>query len=183
MKKVYAMIADGTEEVECLGVVDILRRAGLKVSLVSVSNGCDIVSSHNVRITADLCIKDVDFSDADLLFVPGGMPGTKNMSACGKLIAAIKSTQGNGKRVAAICAAPALVLGAHGFLDGKSAVCFPGFEQYMTGAKLVPGGRVVTDGNITTARGLGCTVELGLELVRLLSGEDKAEELKTKIQF
>ncbi|MCH5164985.1 MAG: DJ-1/PfpI family protein [Clostridiales bacterium] len=182
MAKAYAIIADGTEEVECLGVVDVLRRAGVTTEIVSVGE-LTVKSSHGVVITADRTIAETDFSDADLIFTPGGMPGTSNIAACEKVIAAIEQTLARGKYVAAICAAPALVLGANGFLRGKSAICFPGFEKHMNGADISTGARVVTDGQIITARGLGCTLELGLALVGLLVGEDKAAQIKEKIQF
>ena len=171
MIKAIAMIADGTEEVECLGVVDILRRAGVQTSLVAVT------------VTADKTVDEVDFGDADLIFVAGGLPGTRNIAACKPLINGIKQALSDGRRVAAICAAPALVLGANGFLKGKKATCYPGFEDNMTGAQIQSSARVVTDGNVTTARGLGCTIELGLELVRLLIGDGQADEIKDKIQF
>ncbi len=182
MKLACAFIADGTEEGELINVVDILKRAGVKVVIVSV-DGIVATSSHGVKITADALIKDAPISDADLLFVPGGMPGSKRMGECKELITAIRSALAADKRVAAICAAPALVLGANGFMTGKRGVCFPGFEYAMTGCEIDSVARVVTDGNITTARGLGCAIDLGLELVRLLCGKDKAEEVKSKIQY
>ncbi len=182
MPKVIAMIENGTEEVECLAVVDVLRRAGADVLLVSASD-MQIVSSHGVRLIADAVAADTDLTDCDLLFIPGGMPGSERLGKNRKLIDAIGEMLADGKRVAAICAAPSVVLGAHGFLRGKRAVCFPSFESGMLGAQVVSGARVITDGNITTARGLGCAVELGLELVRLLFGSGKAEEIKDKIQF
>lgn len=183
MAKVYAMIADGTEEVECLAVVDVLRRAGIETPVVSAERSREITSSHGIKITADFCADEVELDSADALFIPGGMPGSVRLSGCKRLMSAVKSMTESGKRVAAICAAPAVVLGANGFLRGKKAVCFPGFEDGLLGAELMLGARVVTDGNITTARGLGCAIELGLELVRLLAGEDKANEIKGKIQF
>lgn len=180
--KAYAMIENGTEEVECLAVVDILRRAGIETELVSAST-INVVSSHGVKITADSTLDKTNLADCDLLFIPGGMPGSKRLGENAKLIDGIKKLLENNKRVAAICAAPAVVLGAHGFLKGKKAICFPGFEEFMLGAEIVKGARVVTDGNITTARGLGCAIELGLELVKLMLGEERAAEIKDKIQF
>lgn len=183
MTEVYAMITDGTEEVECLAVVDILRRAEIETKLVSASDSKEVTSSHGVRITADATLADIAPDEAKSIFVPGGMPGSKKLGACKPLIDMIRRTLGSGGRVAAICAAPATVLGANGLLVGKKAICFPGMEQGMTGAKVQQGARVVTDGNITTARGLGCAIELGLELVRLLRGEAQADAIKSKIQF
>ncbi len=182
MYKVYAMIADGTEEVECLGVADVLRRAGVNTELVSVG-GKTVTGSHGIVITADRTLDGTDLSVADMLFIPGGIPGTNVLAQCDKLIAAIGAALSDGKRVAAICAAPALVLGANGYLKGKKAVCFPGYEDKMLGAEVVRGARVVTDGNITTARGLGCALELGVELVRLIVGDKQADDIAAKIQM
>lgn len=181
MVKAYAFVADGTEETELLAVADVLIRAGVSLRIVSVG-AREITSSHGIRLIADAVIGDVALDDADLLFVPGGMPGSVRLSECKPLIAALDGQLMRGKRVAAICAAPALVLGKHGLLNGKNATCFPGFEGDMSGAT-VTGARVVTDGNVTTARGLGCAIELGLELVGLLFDKAKADEIKSKIQF
>ena len=182
MPKVYAFIADGTEETELLCVVDILRRAGIDALTVSVG-GATVTSSHGVKITADMAIADCAFDDADLLFVPGGMPGTQTLASDKTLIRAIADALESGKRVAAICAAPALVLAANGFLDGKKATCFPTFADRMSVCEYLPTARVVTDGNVTTARGMGCSVDLGLELVGLLTDEQTAERIKNSIQY
>ncbi|MDE6618613.1 MAG: DJ-1/PfpI family protein [Clostridiales bacterium] len=182
MSKVYAMIADGTEEVECLAVVDLLRRAGIDTALVSV-DGKQIVGSHKIKIQADLTVSETDLSDADLIFLPGGMPGSEHLASCVPLMSAIDKQIKSGKRVAAICAAPAVVLGANGYLRGKKATCFPGFEGGCIGASMDMTARVVTDGNITTSRGPGCAVDLGLELIRLLKGDDVAQKVKAAIQY
>lgn len=181
MKKVYAMLAEGTEECELLNVVDITRRAGLDVEIVSIS-GKTVKTSHGVVISADRTIDEVNLTDCDLLFIPGGMPGSKNLAECDKLISAVGDMIKSGKRVAAICAAPALVLAEHGYLEGKKATCFPAFEGRMRGA-VVTGSRVETDGLITTARGLGCSIELGLEITSLLCGAALSAEIRQKIVF
>lgn len=182
MAKVYAMIADGTEEVECLAVVDVLRRSGIETVLVSAGDTRDIVSSHQVPIRADATVSETDFSDGDVIFLPGGMPGAENLSACEPLIEALRKADADGRRIAAICAAPGVVLGRHGFLKGRTATCFPGFEKEFQGAEYTMQG-VITDGNITTARGLGFAIDLGLELVRILAGDAAAEDVKKKIQY
>ena len=181
MIRVNAVMTDGTEEAELLNVVDILKRAGAEVSLVSIA-GKTVGSSHGIILTADALISDMTTADCDMLFIPGGMPGSKRLGENKPLVAAIDKMLSGKKTVAAICAAPALVLGKNGFLKGKRATCFPGFEADMLGAT-VTGARVEKDGNIVTARGLGCAIELGLELVSILFGKDKSDEIKGKIQF
>ena len=119
MAKVYAMIADGTEEVECLAVVDLLRRSKIDTVLVAAKEDREVVTSHGIRIQADAAVGEVDFSDADVIFLPGGMPGSVHLSQCEPLIQALKAQNQAGKRIAAICAAPAVVLGHHGLLRGK----------------------------------------------------------------
>lgn len=182
MAKVYALIADGSEEVECLAVVDVLRRTGIETVLVAAKDTKEVVSSHQIPIRADQIISDTDFSDGDVIFVPGGMPGSENLSACEPLIAALRQAAADGRRIAAICAAPSVVLGRHGFLKGKTATCHPGFEEGLIGAAHTKQG-VVTDGNITTARGVGYAIDLGLELVRLLEGQARFEEMREKVQY
>ncbi len=181
MSKVYAMIANGSEEVECLAVVDILKRCGIETVLVSAHGERKIVSSHGIRIEADAVAAETDFSDADAIFLPGGMPGAEHLSVCEPLLRALREADAAGRRIAAICAAPAVVLGRHGFLQGRTATCFPGFEKELNGAAYTSAG-VVTDGNITTARGLGFAVDLGLELGALLAGREVAADVKKKIQ-
>ena len=180
MKKVYAFIANGSEEVECLAVVDILKRGGVDVTLVSVE-GKGVITSHGARIVADCVIEDVNLRDADLLFLPGGMPGTNNLGDCKKLMDGVCLAVKEGRRVGAICAAPYL-LGKLGLLNGKTATCYPGFESELVGANVTKQG-VVTDGLITTARGLGFGIDLGLELLTLLVGADVAQKVKSAIQY
>lgn len=182
MAKVYAMLADGAEEVECLAVVDILRRCKIETVLVSVSETKSVVSSHNVKLEADATVEETDFSDGDVIFLPGGLPGAENLSACEPLIDALIQADKDGRRIAAICAAPGVVLGRHGFLKGRTATCYPGFEKEFQGGEYTKQG-VVTDENITTARGLGFAIDLGIELVRLLVSEEAAEDVKGKIQY
>ena len=170
MGKVYAFVANGSEEVELLAVVDVLLRGGQDVKLVSITGSKDVVSAHQIKLQADLEFSEADFSDADVLFLPGGMPGTRNLAAheglCGELLKADKA----GKRLAAICAGPS-VLGGLGILEGRKATCYPGFEG------------VVTDGNVTTARGLGYALDLGIELLALLTDREHAGQIKDSIQY
>ncbi|MBQ7433911.1 MAG: DJ-1/PfpI family protein [Lachnospiraceae bacterium] len=178
---IYTFLANGLEEVECLAVVDILRRAKEEVKLVSVTGAREVTGSHQITIKADALIEDVDFTQADLLFLPGGMPGTVNLGNCELLCRQLQAFAAEGKRLAAICAAPS-VLGQLGILKGKAATCYPGFEEKLTGATVTTAG-VVTDGNVTTAKGLGVALELGLELVKLLQGAEQSEGIRASIQY
>lgn len=181
MKKVYACMAEGLEEVECLAAVDVMRRAGLEVTLVSMGNTKQVTGSHKITVTADALFSEISPLDADCLFLPGGMPGTKHLAAHEGLCSALKQAAEEGKHLAAICAAPS-VLGGLGLLRGKAATCYPGFEEKLEGAVYTKQG-VVTDGNITTARGLGYALDLGLELVRILVDAETAANIKAGIQY
>lgn len=181
MAEVYAFLADGLEEVECLAVADVLARAGVKVTLVSITGKREVKGAHGFGIKTDVLLEDVDLMKADVLFLPGGMPGTKNLAACKPLCDGLVKANEAGHRLAAICAAPS-VLGGLGILKGKKATCYPGFEDALSGAKATGAG-VVTDGNVTTARGLGYALDLGLELVTLLMDEKTARDIKSAIQY
>lgn len=179
--KIYAFMADGTEETECLAVADVLIRGGIEVKTISVSGKREIKSSHGITVVCDEIIENTDLGDADALFLPGGMPGTKKLGECKLLTDALLVANSAGKRIAAICAAPS-VLGKLGLLKGKTATCFPGFEDMLEGAAYTRMG-VVTDGNITTARGLGFAIDLGLELLALLTDKENSDKIKAAIQY
>lgn len=179
--KVLAFMAEGFEEVECLAVVDVLRRAGIETELVSIDNKTSVCGSHQIEVKADKSLAEADLDHADVLFLPGGLPGTTNLGACQPLGEALVKAVAQGRRVAAICAGPS-VLGELGLLKGKVATCYPSFEDKLIGAEYTKQG-VVTDGTITTARGLGYALDLGLELVRLILGEEKAQAIKASIQY
>lgn len=181
MSKVYAFLAEGLEEVECLAAVDVMIRAGIEVKLISVTGQLEVTGSHHITIKTDLLFEQIRPEKADVLFLPGGMPGTRNLQAHEGLSQALQSAVREGRRVAAICAAPS-VLGGLGLLNGKMATCFPGFEDKLEGAIYTKQG-VVTDGLITTARGLGYALDLGLELVSLLIDKKTAQKIKCAIQY
>lgn len=180
MSKVYAFLANGFEEVECLAVVDLLRRANIDVNMVSITNNKYVTGSHSITVQADVLFDDADFSDADMLFLPGGMPGTKYLASHEGLLSLIRECHKSGKYLSAICAAP-IVLGELNLLSGRHATCYPGFEQKCMGAVMESSG-VVTDGTLITARGLGYALDLGLELIRVLRTEELAAEVRAAIQ-
>ncbi len=180
MAKVYAFVSDGMEEVECLAVCDVLVRAGIEVKLVSIMGKKQVIGSHGFRIEADELFEDIR-DEADVLFLPGGLPGTNHLKEHEGLAELLKRHSAAGKRLAAICAAPS-VLGGLGLLKDHRATCFPGFEDQLSGARCTGEG-VVTDGLITTGRGMGYSIDLGLELVRILKDEETADTLKKKIQY
>lgn len=181
---VYVFLAEGFEEIEALTPVDLLRRAGVETVTVSIVPGQKAVTgARKISVNADTTIDMIDFDSADMLVLPGGMPGTLNLAACDKLMQHVDDFAKSGditKRVAAICAAPAKILGARGLLNGKEAACYPGLEGEMLGANAQTK-PCVTDGNITTSRGMGTAAEFAIELVRLMCGEAKAEEIRTSV--
>ena len=177
---IYVFLANGFEEIEALAPVDILRRAELEVKIVGVG-GKTITGSHGITVTADIEEKDVTTDDMELMILPGGMPGTLNLKACDPLLELLKEHNARGRKLAAICAAPT-VLGHAGLLDGKHATCYPGCEDGLTGAicETTP---VVTDGTITTSRGVGTAIPFALSLIAQLYGQEKADEIAKSIVY
>lgn len=180
MAKIYAFVSDGMEEVECLAVCDVLVRAGVEVKLVSIMGRKEVTGSHGFKITADELFENIQ-DDADILFLPGGLPGTNHLREHQGLAEMLKAHAAAGKRLAAICAAPS-VLGGLGLASGHKVTCFPGFEDKMEDAECT-GACVVTDRLITTGRGMGCSIDLGLELAGILTDPETAKALKAKIQY
>ena len=177
---VYVFLANGFEELEALAPIDILRRAGLHVMTVGVG-GENITAAHKVVFTADTTVDKIELNnDLDMIVLPGGMPGTLNLENDDYVQAAIDYCVKNDKYVAAICAAPS-ILGHKGLLKDKEAICFPGFETDLEGAKLSDSA-VAVDGRFITAKGAGVCIEFALTLVRKLVSEEKAEEIRKGIQ-
>lgn len=173
-------LADGFEEVEALTPLDMLRRAGVEVTTVGVG-GKQITGAHGIPITADMQEGDVDVSCMDGVILPGGMPGTKNLEACQAVQKALDTCADKHLLIAAICAAPS-ILGHKGLLQNKKATCFPGFEADCAGAQLLPVG-VVRDGNIITAKGAGCALYFGAEIVAYVKNRAAAEQLVQDMQW
>lgn len=175
---IYLFLANGFEEIEALAPLDLLRRAGLEVTTVGVG-GEQITGSHGITVLAD--IPEGLFADAapDMVILPGGMPGAKHLDESRTVDMALRAAARRGAFIAAICAAP-MVLGHRGMLKGKEAICFPGFEKELTGATISPK-RVVREGNIITAAGMGVATEFGLALVAALKGDEVADNLRRTI--
>lgn len=181
MKKVYLFLATGFEEVEALTVVDILRRGGVDCQTVSVMGDYDVTSSHMVTVRADLLFDEADFSDGEMLVMPGGIPGTPNLKAHEGLAKLIRQYKEEGKNLAAVCAAPT-IYGEMGLLEGKNATCFPGMEDGLIGANKLTD-NVVCDGQFITSRGMGTCIDFGLALLARLTNQDKAQEIGKKIVY
>ncbi len=180
--KVCTFLTDGFETVEALAVVDILRRAGITTDTISITGNKDVLSAQNISVKADCLFDEYEFNGDEMLFLPGG-PGHKNYYECEKLLDMLKEYNANDRRIAAICAAPS-ILGNLYILDGRKATCFPGFESQLKGAEVFGApAKVITDGNVTTSRGMGTAIDLGLEIVKLILGEDEAQRIGKNIQY
>ena len=174
---VAIMLADGFEEVEALAVADVLYRAGVRSDLISVTDARHVTSSHGIRVVADLMLEDVDLSTYTVLFLPGGMPGTLGLKATPAIQAEVLRRSDAAQPIAAICAAPS-ILSELGILDGRHATANPAFVKAIAeGGAIVHENPVVVDEQIITSRGAGTALELGLEIVRLLLGDDVVEEV------
>jgi 4-methyl-5(b-hydroxyethyl)-thiazole monophosphate biosynthesis len=186
MKGVYIFLADGFEDIEALATADVLRRGGVPVELVSVTEDPFVVSSHRVAVGVDqsfdyfaLNVDRVGTDEQDVMIFPGGMPGTRNLAQHGMLMDLMQEHYDDGGTVAAICAAPGLVLGQLDGIEGKRVTCFDGFEGILeeAGAKFEPR-PAITDGRVITGRSAGHAVAFGLEILKKIKGEEKAAEVR-----
>ena len=184
MAKVYVFLADGFEDVEALIPIDVLRRGGVDVITVSTTEFPLVESAHGVSIEADIQFDQSDYSDADLLMLPGGMPGASNLFAHDGVCEALKAQFEAGKKIAAICASPAVVLAPLGILDGKKATCYPGFEEALaqTAAKYT-GDLVTVDGNITTGEGPAAAFPYAYELLTQLVDKQTSDQIAEGMRF
>lgn len=180
---IYVFLANGFEEIEALTPVDLLRRAGHEVRTVAIGCGGDVkvAGAHGIEVIANL--RENDFCDVmpSVVILPGGMPGTLNLEESTTVWAAARNCIEHGGLLCAICAAPS-VIGKAGLLEGKRATCFPGFEEHLTGATVVDE-KVVVDGNVITAKGMGCANEFALAIIEHLGGKEKADEIASSVFF
>ncbi len=171
-KKVLVPLADGSEEIEAVAVIDILRRAGADVTVASVA-GLQVVCSRGVKIEADRLLSDCTQEIYDLIVLPGGMPGAEHLRDCKELAQLLKDQRAAGRLYAAICASPAVVFQPLGLLQGKKATCHPG-RLHSLENKEAAADRVVVDGNCITSQAPGTAIEFALTLVELLFGKEQA---------
>ena len=178
---VYVFLADGFEEVEALTTVDVLRRGGVDVKTVSIQEGPVVQGSHGINVSADLMFNRCNFNEADMLVLPGGLPGSTNLLNHQELKKQLLLFAHEGKNIAAICAAP-MVLGAHGILKDRKATIYPGIEDKLIGA--IPTGESVTvDENIITGMGPAKAMEFALALLLKLQGKQTHDSVAEELLF
>lgn len=175
----YVFFAEGFEEIEALTIVDVLRRAEIKTEMISITNQREVVGAHNISVITDNFIDSIDLNNADILILPGGMPGATNLSKHQILQNALIHQNALSKNIAAICAAP-FILGDLGILINKDATCYPGYEKYLKGAN-VTNKQVTISKNIITGNGPGAALAFSYAIVELYKGKDFAKELSKKM--
>lgn len=169
MKNAYVHFAEGFEEIEGLTIIDVLRRAGIPVQMVSVTGKKEVKGAHDITVVTDILFEDVDYNDNTIVILPGGMPGSKNLMEHKGLRKVIEEQYRKEKPLAAICAAP-MIFGEMGLLKGKDATCYPGFEKHLLGAQLHEDLTVKAD-QILTSRGPGTVINFALDIVKWLKGD------------
>lgn len=176
MNTSFIFLAEGFEEVEALTVVDVLRRAGIPINTVSITDSLQVTGSHGITVTADTTLADADLSDPKWLILPGGLPGSHNLKTCEPLCDLLVSHSQKGGSVAAICAAPAVVLAPLGILDGKEAICYPGFEKALVHSTISEK-PVEIDGNVITANGPASAMLFALAIANETIGAQDATSI------
>jgi|TARA_B110000967_G_scaffold130839_1_gene133676 4-methyl-5(b-hydroxyethyl)-thiazole monophosphate biosynthesis len=178
-KTALVPIAEGSEEIELVSIVDVLRRAGVEVTVASANSHqkLEITASRGMKITADVMLDDCAKNHYDLIAVPGGLPGSEHLAEHPVLDTMLRAQADQGKLFAAICAAPALVLASKGLLLNKTATCYPSYQQTLEAKEVDAAARVVVDGNCITSQGPGTALDFALELVEQLCGVVKREEV------
>ncbi len=176
---VYMLLGTGFEETEAIAPLDLLRRAGVQVLTVGM-NGKTIVGSHNIGITADISLGEMDLTDLDMIILPGGMGGVTSVRGSREALEALRFAWDNGKFVAAICAGPTVLADLH-ITDGLDATCYPGCEENMGSANMIPHAAVVRHDRLITGTSAGCAIPFGLKLIEALKGSEEAERIAKQI--
>lgn len=181
MAKVAVFFATGYEEIEALTVVDVLRRANIETDMISVSGDGSVCGAHGIEVKMDKCLSGTEAAEYDVCVLPGGMPGTTNLEKSDVLMKVVDSFYAQDKLVAAICAAPS-ILGHRDMLKGKTACCYPGFEDELEGAE-VTDEAVTRDGNVITSRAMGCALDFALEILAALTDARNADQMADKLLY
>ena len=182
MSSALLFLSDGFEEVEALTVVDLLRRARIDIYTVSITDSLQVTGRSRITVTADKMWDEINPELADILILPGGMPGTTYLGKHEGLRKQLLKAASDGRMLAAICAAPS-VFGELGLLEGKNACCYPGMETSLKGAEVVFDKKTVKDGKIITSRGAGTAISFALRIIHALEGEDVSDEIKKSIVY
>ena len=179
MAKVYEFLANGFEEMEALAPVDILRRGGLEVKTVSITGSMEVTSSHGVTLLADLRFEDAGhFDDADMLLLPGGLPGSTHLNEHEGLKALLRRHHQAAKRIGA-----PMVLAGCGILDGKKATCSPGFERYFNASTTYTGTLFQEDGNVITGEGPAATLPYAYQILSYFADKSVVKQLQDGMQY
>lgn len=181
MNEVIVFLADGFEEIEGLTVVDVLRRAGIALDTISIMDKKWVSGAHKINVEADYMFNEVDTSQTKMLVLPGGLLGMQNLEAHEGVRGLITKFSGEGKEIAAICASPT-IFGRMGLLEGKRATAYPSMEEGLLGAEISYAG-VVTDGTITTGRGMGVSIDFALRLIEILRDKECADQIAEQIVY
>ncbi len=175
MKKVFLFLAEGLEEIEAIAPIDILRRAEIPTITVSITDKKEVMGAHGITVLSDQLFDETDFTENAFLILPGGLNGMLNLKSHRPLAELLQKQNEQQNKVAAICAAPS-ILGELGVLENREAICYPGFEENLTGAK-ISSSSVVTDENITTAKGPGVAIDFALKIVEIIKGKEVADKV------
>ncbi|MEI6805109.1 MAG: DJ-1 family glyoxalase III [Myxococcaceae bacterium] len=176
MKSILIPIANGSEEIEACTLINVLRRAGFEITVASVGE-LAVIGARKINLVADKLLSDCKSKNYDGIFLPGGMPGATNLASSTLLISMLQNQASSGKFYGAICASPAIVLAAHGLLDGKKATCYPGFESQLPDASLATQ-QVVVDKNCITAQSPGSAQKFALKIIAVLDSEQSAQKVR-----
>ena len=179
--KIGIFMANGLEEVECLTTVDLLRRAGIEVFMISIHEKKSVNGAHNITIATDYLLNEIDYDTLNGVILPGGMPGTLHLQENETVCRIVRKFATSGKLIAAICAAPT-VFGHLGLLEGKKATCYPSMEDGLLGATFTKDA-VVTDGNIITSRGVGTAIDFSLAIIAYLLDTQTADKIAKQIVY
>ncbi len=176
---VYMLLGTGFEETEAIAPLDLLRRANIDIKTVGL-NGPIVTGSHGISVQADISLEELNQEDLTMLILPGGLGGVASIRASEGAMAAIRAAWDSGKFLAAICAGPT-VLADLGIPDGLQATCYPGCEENMGAARMVPNAAAVRDGRLITGTSAGCAIPFGLKLIETLKGRDEADRIARQI--